>query len=298
MAENVVQLVQESGTRKRVKTIEIARFLQRTYSHRKHEKNQGVFVVKCFLSAGSKHFQLPDKYNQKSTELESARMLMKVDTNHRRLTDQMKKSFPNPLDPGLAKYLSEDVDDEQLRGALTELGITISTEADVVIYGKALSDQFQLFVESNAYNVKDIVAERYMERLKDEIRNDFPNAVSGKYPDDRISVFKNTAGFRYEIDCGSSFTHKWILRNSGKVPWKNRKLKMINQGEIRPRAVHDEIIIPDTLPGEIAELTVEIEGRGFEGTYECQWTMVDQDGVNCFPDETGLNIIVVSTFEI
>ena len=93
MAENVVQLVQESGTRKRVKTIEIARFLQRTYSHRKHEKNQGVFVVKCFLSAGSKHFQLPDKYNQKSTELESARMLMKVDTNHRRLTDQMKKSF-------------------------------------------------------------------------------------------------------------------------------------------------------------------------------------------------------------
>lgn len=281
-----------------MKTIEIARFLQRTYSHRKHEKNQGVFVVKCFLSAGSKHFQMPDRYNQKSTELESARMLMKVDTNHRRLTDQMKESFPIPLEPGLAKYLSEGVDDEQLRAALTELGITISTETDAVIYGKALADQFQLFIESDDHNVKDIVAERYMERLKDEIQDDYPDAVSGKYPDDRIGVFKNAAGFRYEIDCGSSFTHKWMLRNSGKVPWKNRKLKMVNQGEIRPRAVQDEIIIPDTQPGEVAEVTVEIQGRGFEGTYECQWIMADQDGVNCFPDETGLNIIVVSTFEI
>ena len=60
--------------------IEIARFLQRTYAYRKHEKNQGIFVVKCFLSAGSHHFEMPDKYNQTSTELETPRMLMKEDT--------------------------------------------------------------------------------------------------------------------------------------------------------------------------------------------------------------------------
>lgn len=39
MAENVVQMVQESGTGKKVMAIEIARFLQRTYANRKHEKN-------------------------------------------------------------------------------------------------------------------------------------------------------------------------------------------------------------------------------------------------------------------
>ena len=278
--------------------IEIARFLQRTYSHRKHEKNQGVFVVKCFLAAGSHHFKMPDKYNQKSTELESARMLMKEDTNHRRLTDQMKKSFPVPLEKGLAEYLSADVSDEQLRAALTELGITISTEANVDIYGKALSDQFQLFVTSDDYVVEDIVAKRYMERLNETDHDDYPDAVSGKYQDDRIGVFKNAKGFQYEVDCESSFRHEWVIRNSGKILWKNRKLKMINQGEIRPRAVQAVIPIPDTEPGEIVKVSVEIECRGFEGTYECKWIMVDQDEVDCFPDETGLNVIVISTFEI
>ena len=73
---------------------------------------------------------------------------------------------------------------------------------------------------------------------------------------------------------------------------------MINQGKIRPRAEQDEIVIPETQPGEIVELQVVIDARGFEGTYECQWAMIDEDGVDCFPDETGLNITVISTFEI
>ena len=278
--------------------IEFARFLQRTYSYRKKEKNQGVFVVKCFLSAGSHHFKMPEKYMQKSTELEAARMLMKVDTSHRKLTAEMKKSFPIPLESGLADYLAEGVDEEQLREALTELRITISTEANAEIYGKALSDQFQLFVESDDYQVEDIVAKRYMERLQDIAHDDYPDAVSGKYIGDRIGVFKTAAGFRYEINSEGSFTHKWMIRNSGKVVWHDRKLKMINQGKIRPRAEQDEIVIPETQPGEIVELQVVIDARGFEGTYECQWAMIDEDGVDCFPDETGLNITVISTFEI
>ena len=278
--------------------MEIARFLQRTYAHRKHEKNQGMFVVKCFLSAGSHHFEMPDKYKQKSTELETARMLMKEDTNHRRLTDTMKKSFPIPLDKGLADYLSEDVSDEQLRKALTELGITISTEANVKIYGLALYDQFQLFIESDGPKVDDIVAKRYMERLNEAGIEESPDVLTGKYLDDRMAVFKSEIGFVYEINCEESFKHEWTIRNAGKIPWKNRRLKMTNQDEVRPRPVKEEIVIPDTAPGGIAKVSVEIDGRGFEGTYVCKWIMVDQDGVNCFPDDTDLDVTVISTFEI
>ncbi|MBQ6025981.1 MAG: hypothetical protein IJL20_10275 [Lachnospiraceae bacterium] len=298
MAENVVQMVQESGTGKKVMVIEIARFLQRTYANRKHEKNQGIFVVKCFLSAGSHHFELPEKYKQKSTELETARMLMKEDTNHRRLTDTMKKSFPAPLDKGLAEYLSEDVSDEQLRKALTELGITISTEANVQIYGLALYDQFQLFIDSNDPKVEDIVAKRYMERLKEAGVEESPDVSVGKYVDDRMAVFKSARGFVYEINCEESFKHEWMIRNAGKIPWKNRKLKMINQADVRPRPAEEEIIVPDTAPGDIAKVSVEIDGRGFEGTYVCKWIMADPDGVNCFPDDNDLDVTVISTFEI
>lgn len=298
MAKNVVQLVQESGTRKWVMAIEIARFLQRTYKHREREKNQGIFVVKCFLSAGSNHFKMPDKYNQKSTELEAARMLMKEDTSHRRLTDPMKESFPAELAPELAEYLSSGVSDEQLRTALTEIGITISTEADVRIYGLALYDQFQLFVRSDDPSVEDIVAKRYMERLEEAGETNLPDSVPGKYIDDRIGVFQSAKGSVYEIDCEQSFRHEWMIRNAGKTPWKNRRLRMINQADIRPRPAQEEIIIPDTLPGETVKVSVEIDGRGFEGTYECKWIMEDPDGVNCFPDESRLNVIVISTFEI
>ena len=298
MAENVVQMVQESGTGKKVMAIEIARFLQRIYANRKHEKNQGMFVVKCFISAGSHHFKMPEKYKQKSTELETARMLMKEDTNHRRLTDTMKKSFPTPLDRGLADYLSEGVSDEQLRKALTELGITISTEANVQIYGLALYDQFQLFIESDDPKVEDIVAKRYMERLKEAGIEELPDASAGKYLDDRMAVFKSAKGFVYEIDCEESFRHEWMIRNAGKVTWRSRKLKMINQADVRPRPVEEEIIIPDTPPGETVKVSVEIDGRGFEGTYVCKWIMIDRDGVNCFPDDNGLDVTVISTFEI
>ena len=278
--------------------IEIARFLQRTYANRKHEKNQGIFVVKCFLSAGSHHFKMPDKYNQKSTELETARMLMKEDTKHRQLTEAMKKSFPIPLDRGLADYFSENVSDEQLRKALTELGITISTEANTKIYGQALYDQFQLFVESEECNVEDIVATRYMERLKESGIDDFSDATVGKYLDDRIAVFKSAKGFVHEINCEKSLKHEWVIRNAGKIPWKNRKLIMTNQADVRPRPVQAEVAIPETEPGGIVKISVEIDGRGFEGTYVCKWIMADQDGVDCFPDENGLDVTVISTFEI
>ena len=51
-------------------------------------------------------------------------------------------------------------------------------------------------------------------------------------------------------------------------------------------------------PGETVKVSVEIDGRGFEGTYVCKWIMADQDGVDCFPDENGLDVTVISTFEI
>ena len=195
-------------------------------------------------------------------------------------------------------YSVKSVSDEQLRKALTELGITISTEANIKIYGQALYDQFQLFVESEECNVEDIVATRYMERLKESGIDDSSDATAGKYLDDRIAVFKSAKGFVYEINCEKSLKHEWVIRNAGKILWKNRKLIMTNQADVRPRPVQAEVAIPETEPGGIVKVSVEIDGRGFEGTYVCKWIMADQDGVDCFPDENGLDVTVISTFEI
>jgi len=116
-----------------VMNIKIADFLHRTYRHRNKEKNQAIFVTKIFIAGGSKRFELPSHYNQKTSNMEAQRMLMKKDVKDRKVfTSELKSSFPNPVSSGLAVYFSEDMTDEQLREALTEIGVCISNEINAI----------------------------------------------------------------------------------------------------------------------------------------------------------------------
>jgi hypothetical protein len=77
----------------------------------------------------------------------------------------------------------------------------------------------------------------------------------------------------------------WRIRNAGSVPWRGRSLERI--GALRGPAVIGSprrVPIPDTVPGESADISVEITAPPLPGSAIAYWQMVDADGRPCFPD--------------
>jgi hypothetical protein len=98
-------------------------------------------------------------------------------------------------------------------------------------------------------------------------------------------VYVELEGRRYAVNCYETIHHEWKLQNSGKIPWENRRLALVNQADIHPRPVQAIIPLPDTRPGEQIKIATDIDSRGFEGDYECRWEMQDANGENCFPNK-------------
>ena len=49
-----------------------------------------------------------------------------------------------------------------------------------------------------------------------------------------------------------------------------------------------EIDVPDTDPGETAEVIIQVDARGNENTFTSTWKMEDSSGNDCFPSEKWL----------
>jgi transcriptional regulator with XRE-family HTH domain len=95
---------------------------------------------------------------------------------------------------------------------------------------------------------------------------------------------------------GLVFAETWQIRNAGTVPWRGRRLErqgpLTGPGLITSLTRH--IPIPDTEPGEIAEIQAVLKAPGYDCTSIAYFKMVHEDGSLCFPDEhqLGLDILV------
>lgn len=94
---------------------------------------------------------------------------------------------------------------------------------------------------------------------------------------------------------GILFAKTWRVRNAGTVPWRDRRLE--RQGPLTgPGLITSPkyVDIPDTEPGEIAEITAPLKAPGYDCTSIAYFKMVDQEGFLCFPDEhqLGLDVLV------
>jgi Ig-like domain-containing protein len=94
---------------------------------------------------------------------------------------------------------------------------------------------------------------------------------------------------------GEFFTKTWQIRNSGRVPWKGRRLE--RQGpKTGPGLITSERYypIPDTEPGQIAEIPVLLKAPTYDSTSIAYFKMVDAEGFLCFPNryQLGLEVIV------
>ena len=94
---------------------------------------------------------------------------------------------------------------------------------------------------------------------------------------------------------GQVFEKVWRVRNSGSVPWRNRRLE--RQGpKTGPGLITSDRYygIPDTKPGDIAEIPVLLKAPTYDSTSIAFFKMVDVEGHLCFPNryQLGLEVIV------
>lgn len=255
-------------------------FLNMLYGFLDNQQNQGTYVIEFFRAAGSHYFVMPATYKGRTSEaLEGARHYAK----DRAVTSEIRESFPNPIDLDvLAAFISKNLSEDKLAACMADFGIPSGVEQDKDKFCRALAAQFSLFVTSQDDDVDNAVWEIYQKLLAEQPIS--ADDISGpRYAGD--DVYVEFGGHRHEADCYEIVHHEWKLQNSGRVPWHNRKLVLVNQQDIHPRPIEAKISVPDTGPGGFTKIATDIDARGFEGDFECKWEMQDANGENCFPNK-------------
>lgn len=92
------------------------------------------------------------------------------------------------------------------------------------------------------------------------------------------------------------FVKTWRVRNSGTAPWEGRRLE--RQGPLTgPGLITSErcVTVPDTKPGGVATISVELKAPGYDCTSIAYFKMVDGEGALCFPEsyQLGLDVLVM-----
>ena len=114
-------------------------------------------------------------------------------------------------------------------------------------------------------------------------------------PGDATAFVDDTVPHGTLMAPGERFEKTWCIQNVGTVPWRGRRLErqspLDGPGLIgSPR----HAAIPDTDPGDIAQIAVTLRAPSYDCTSIAYFKMVNTDGLLCFPDEhqLGLDVLV------
>lgn len=109
------------------------------------------------------------------------------------------------------------------------------------------------------------------------------------------------------IFANAVFVKTWQIQNVGSVAWTDRILVCVDEKIEFVRRATDfaatiakrgliptqgSIPIPETLPGQSVELSVQFTAPAYPGTQISYWKMVDNNGKFCFPESEGLSCVV------
>jgi hypothetical protein len=139
---------------------------------------------------------------------------------------------------------------------------------------------------------------RESEHERSRRRNPVLIARQNRYPldGDEASFVAESPPDGAVIPCGAAFTKSWTICNSGSVPWQGRRLRRIGP-TTGPWTLTSErfVPIPDTAPGEVVVVRVELGTPRMETAAVAQWKMVDADDLLYFPTtkSVGLGVYVL-----
>lgn len=240
--------------------------------------SQGKFMREVFKASGYDRFP-------SSSDEEYAK---KICNGSKPITDDMIEAFPKPyrIDE-LATYYKKHISQVKVSECARGFGIE-ENHPDLDKLCTALSGQFFFFVDAGGgkNEVADNVASSYRKLLDGAKSEDILSLPY--HSGDRAWIANGQKVRHYTKGFYEKFEHIWLIRNDGSVPWKNRKLICQSQDSQSIKINAYCFDIPETHPGETAEIRMQIDPRGKEGSYESSWEMVDSADHNCFPNERWL----------
>lgn len=256
-------------------------------------KNAGILVHFFFKYGGSNYFPC----NKATFVSKDVWVERKLYDESRPLNQQMKDSFPSPISEELVGYVASLLDKAAAESVARNFGIPLERNIDAGVLARALVLQFQLYINSPDEEVSDIVSEEY-ERFSADMPSDSSPQLFPRYPDDKAYLIKVTPQ-DMNIPIYTEFNVTWEIKNNGKQTWKNRKLfySNYNRRGVRPKAEQILIDIPTTEPGETISISTTMNTRGKQGSTVCEWIMIDETGMDCFPDSTRFYITVTGIWE-
>ena len=240
--------------------------------------NQGRFMREVLKASGY------DRFPSASDE----DYAKKICNGSKPITDEMIAGFPRPywVDE-LADYYAKHIDKKKVPVLASAFEITDKTK-DINCLCKALAAQFFCIVEvGGSYNEADNIVASSYRKLRDGA--DIKTVIAAPYHlGDRAWIVNGQRSRHYDSGFYEKFDHVWLIRNDGKVPWRDRRLVCLTkEGQSIKTDVY-EVDVPDTNPGETAEVILQVDARGKEGTFTSTWEMEDSAGNNCFPSEKWL----------
>lgn len=260
-------------------------FLRDLYKYVVKQENQGVFVIKFFTAAGSKNFALPKSKTYRSTKaLENERHYIKD-----RSVLTTKDKFPNPIDAtGLENYLVSELKDDTLRACMSHFAIPVSCPEDKRKLAKALTEQFQSFLNADVEDISNGIPTEY-EHLINGSGSSADVRQGTAYAGDDFWVENQP---QHKASCYGTVTHTWVIHNSGSVLWQGRKLVLREIEKNNPRPTQTEIAIPDVDPNKYTKIAADFETRSIEGVFTCKWVMQDSKGTDCFRFNSPFNVVI------
>ena len=114
-------------------------------------------------------------------------------------------------------------------------------------------------------------------------------------PGDASTFLGDTIPHGTLMEPGQVFEQTWTVRNNGTVAWQWRRLE--RQGPLTGPGLISSlryVDIPDTRPGEVAEITALLKAPTYDCSSIAYFKMVDAEGRLCFPDnyQLGLDVLV------
>ena len=114
-------------------------------------------------------------------------------------------------------------------------------------------------------------------------------------PGDASTFLGDTIPHGTLMEPGQVFEQTWTVRNNGTVAWQGRRLE--RQGPLTGPGLISSlryVDIPDTRPGEVAEITALLKAPTYDCSSIAYFKMVDAEGRLCFPDnyQLGLDVLV------
>lgn len=240
--------------------------------------NQGRFMREVFKASGY------DRFPRASDE----DYAKKICNGSKPITDDMISGFPRPCRiEDLADYFFKHIDDKKVPTLAAAFKITDKT-IDMNCLCKALAAQFFGLVEVGGadHEVDDIVESSYRKFMDGADSQTI--LVAPHHQGDQAWVANGQKSRHYDKGFYEKFEHVWLIRNDGKVSWKNRRLICKTKDSQSIKMNVYEIEVPDTDPGETAEVRIQVDARGSESTFTSRWEMEDSSGNNCFPGEKWL----------